>query len=51
MDVSRLRLLLEGECMNQKTKPSIESHIVGEQNDVWVVGLCRFVLKEFDDND
>ena len=34
-----------------ETKPSIESHIVGDQNDVWVVGLCRFVLEEFDDND
>ena len=30
----RLCLLLEGECMNQKTKPSIQSHIVGDQNDM-----------------
>ena len=37
--------------MNQKTKPSIESHMVGDQNDIWVVGLCRFALEEFDDND
>ena len=37
--------------MNKKTMPSIESHVVGDQNDIWVVGLCRFVSEEFEDND
>ena len=37
--------------MNQKTKPSIESHTVGDQNDIWVLGLCSYVSEEFDDND
>ena len=42
---------LEVECMNQKTKLSIESHIIGDQNDIWVVGMRRFVWEEFGDND
>ena len=37
--------------MNHKTKPSIESHTIGNQYDIWVVGLCYFVLEEFDDKD
>ena len=23
----------------------------GDQNEIWVVGLCRLVLEEFDDDD
>ena len=43
---------LEVECMNQKTMLSIESHIIGDQNDIWiVVGMRRFVWGEFDDSD
>ena len=34
---------LEVECMNQKTKLSIESHIIGDQNDIWVVGPRCFI--------
>ena len=41
---------LKGKCMNQKIMPSIERQIVRDRNDIWDVGLCRFVL-EFDDND
>ena len=42
---------LEVECMNQKTKLSIESHLIGDQNDIWVVGLRCLVWEEFGDND
>ena len=42
---------LEVECRNQKTKLSIESHIIGDQNDIWVVGLRCFVWEEFGNND
>ena len=42
---------LKVECMNQKTKLSIESHIIGDQNDIWVVFMGRFVWEEFGDND
>ena len=35
----RLGPYLEVECMNQKTKLSIESHLIGDQNDIWVVGM------------
>ena len=42
---------LEVECMNQKTKLSIESHLIGDQNDIWVVGMRRFVWEEFGNND
>ena len=53
MDGGSLHLgaYLEVECMNQKTKLSIESHIIGDQNDIWVVGLRCFVWEEFGDND
>ena len=37
--------------MNQKTKASIESHIVEDQNDIWVLGMCPFVSEEFDNDD
>ena len=37
--------------MNKKTKLSIESHIMGDQNDILVVGLRCFVWEEFGDND
>ena len=38
------------ECMlDQKAKSSIESDIVGNQNDMWVLGMCYFVWEEFDD--
>ena len=42
---------LKVECMNQKTKLSIESHMIGDQNDMWVVGMQRFIWEEFGDND
>ena len=42
---------LEVECMNQKTMLSIESHIIGDQNDIWVVGLRCLLWEEFGDND
>ena len=47
----RLGPYLEVECMNQKTKLSIESHMIGDQNDMWVVGMRCFIWEEFGDND
>ena len=41
---------LEGECMNQKAKPHKPTLIVGEQNGIWVLGLCRLVSEEFEYN-
>ena len=38
-DPLRLGPYLKVECMNQKTKLSIESHLIGDQNDIWVVGM------------
>ena len=46
----RLRLLLEGECMNQKSNPHKPSSVVGDQNDIWVLGLCHLVSEEFEYN-
>ena len=43
----RLGPYLKVECMNQKTKLSIESHLIGDQNDIWVVGMWRFLWEEF----
>ena len=37
--------------MNQKAKPHKQSLIVGDQNGVWVLGICRFVYEEFKYND
>ena len=37
--------------MNQKAKPHKRSLVVGDQNDILVLGLCCFVSKEFDHND
>ena len=45
---SRLLLLLKGECMNQKAKPHKPSSVVGVQNGITFLGLCRFVSEEFD---
>ena len=42
---------VEVECIYQKTKLSIESHLIGDQNDIWVVGLRCLVWEEFGDND
>ena len=42
---------LKGECMNQKAKPHKQSLVVEDQNDIWVLGLCRLVWEEFDYND
>ena len=47
---SRLLLLLKGECMNQKSNPHKPSSIVGDQNDIWVLGLCRLVSEVFEYN-
>ena len=38
---------LQVEGMDQKTKPHIESLVVGGQNEIWVWGLRCFVLEEF----
>ena len=46
-----LRPYLKGECMNQKAKPQKHSLVVEDQNDIWVLGLCRLVWEEFDYND
>ena len=35
----RLGPYLKVECMNQKTKLSIESHLIGDQNDIGIVGM------------
>ena len=40
---------LKWELLSQKTKARVVSHIVGD--DVGVLGLCRIVSEEFDDND
>ena len=40
-----------GNRMNQKAKPHKQSLIVGDQNGIRVLGLCRFVYEEFDYND
>ena len=37
--------------MNQKAKPHKRSLVVGDQNGIQVLGLCRFVYEEFDYND
>ena len=39
-------LVLDGKSMNQKAKPHKRSLVVGEQNGIRVLGLCRFVSKE-----
>ena len=44
---SCVRLLLKGECMNQKAKPHKQSLVVEDQNDIWVSGLCCLVWEEF----
>ena len=38
-DPLRFGPYLEVECMNQKTKLSIESHLIGDQNDIGIVGM------------
>ena len=38
---------LKVEGMYQKTKPHIESLVLGEQNGIWVWGLRRIVSEEF----
>ena len=44
-------LVLNGKRMNQKAKPHKRSLVVGDQNDILVLGLCCFVSEEFDHND
>ena len=43
--------ITKGTAWIKRTKPHIENHIVREQNNIWVAGLCRFVSEEFNDND
>ena len=40
----------KGICMNQKAEPHKQSLVVGDQNGIQVLGLCRFILQEFDHN-
>ena len=47
----RFGLVLKEKRMNQKTKPHKQSLVVGDQNGIRVLGLCRFVSEEFDHND
>ena len=42
---------LKWECMNQKAKPHKQSLVVKDQNDIWVLVLCRLVCEDFDYND
>ena len=37
--------------MNQKAKPHKGSLVVGDQNGIQVLGMCRFASEEFDHND
>ena len=37
--------------MNQKAKPHKQSLVVGDQNGIRVLGMCRFVSEAFDRND
>ena len=37
--------------MNRKAKLHKQSLVVGDQNGIQVLGLCRFVYEEFDYND
>ena len=39
------------ELLNQKAKPHKQSLIVGGQNGIWVLGMCRFAPDEFGNND
>ena len=41
-------LVLNGKRMNQKAKPHKRSLVVGDQNGIQVLGMCRFVSEEFD---
>ena len=44
-------LVLNGKSMNQKAKPHKRSKsnlVVGDQNGIRVLGMCRFVSEEFD---
>ena len=44
-------LVLKGEHMNKTSKAHKQSLVAGEENGVQVLGLCRFVSEEFDNND
>ena len=44
-------MVLNGKRMNQKAKPHKWSLVVGDQNGIQDLGLCRFVSEEFDHND
>ena len=48
---SHFGLVLNSKRMNQKAKPHKRSLVEGDQNDILVLGLCRFVSEEFDHND
>ena len=37
--------------MNQKAKPHKQSLLVGDQNGIQVLGLCRFASEEFKHNE
>ena len=37
--------------MNQKAKPHKQSLVVGDQNGIRVLGLCRFISEKFVHND
>ena len=43
-------LVLNGNHKNQKAKPHKRSLVVGDQNGMRVLGLCRFVYEEFNYN-
>ena len=40
-------LVLKEKCMNQKAKPHKQSLVVGGQNGIRVLGVCRFATQEF----
>ena len=42
---------ISGSRMHESKNQAIESHLIGDQNDIWVVGLQCFVWEEFGDND
>ena len=47
----RFELVLKEKCMNQKAKPHKQSLVVGGQNGILVLGICRFAPEEFGNKD
>ena len=47
----RFELILKEKCMNQKAKPHKQSLVVGGQNGIRVLGVCRFATQEFGNKD